>query len=324
MYCFDCWTSGSTHYLDMFSSFCDESLDGFATRLIAFSPLKYESHLDAREHVQFLSLVLRLFDNSLDNISLITADNCNLNKALANPLGVPLAGCASHRLNGAIQDFLEQKLLSKINKVMNEISNMVLGVKLRLLTPLTLVLRNVTRWNLCFQMLQRLEILEKQLSTTAKRWNRWADFKLNWKATCCTNKIQLKGVESVWKALWDHDVTIVNKKTLLWRINRRVSRNKVMHICTFHGYRECTMTPSNLSLQKFNWDVETHWISSNKLKYLCIRLETAPLKVMKTKILHLPIALLKGGNCLQNQLSLPTTTSNLVSQPQTLVSSFSV
>ena len=52
--------------------------------------------------------MLTLFNRTKDSIACIVGDNCNVNKALADRLGLPLVGCAAHRFNLAVQKYLEK------------------------------------------------------------------------------------------------------------------------------------------------------------------------------------------------------------------------
>ena len=84
----DGWSSGSTHYLSIFA--CSPR----GCPLLAFSPLLNEEDLNAESHVNFISSTLLIFNSTIANVVYIVGDNCNLNKAITNMLGVPLIGKA--------------------------------------------------------------------------------------------------------------------------------------------------------------------------------------------------------------------------------------
>lgn len=76
----DGWTSGSTQFLAVFASFVADLKEGYETRLIAFSPMEDENHLDADEHIMFMTFVLQLYNKSWENVLCLIGDNCNVNK----------------------------------------------------------------------------------------------------------------------------------------------------------------------------------------------------------------------------------------------------
>jgi hypothetical protein len=73
---------------------------------LAFTPLLDESAFSAQNHRDLILFVLSIFRKSVENLICIIGDNCNVNKALADLLEIPLVGCAAHRFNLAIQKYL--------------------------------------------------------------------------------------------------------------------------------------------------------------------------------------------------------------------------
>ena len=148
----DGWSSGTTHYLAVFACYPSNS------PLLAFSPLLNEEDLNAESHVEFIETILTLYNSDLSRILYITGDNCNLNKAIANNIGVPLIGCASHRMNLAVKDYLKdsEDLLDKINILMKKLSTLKGAAALRRKTTLRAVTRNDTRWSSVFKMVERM------------------------------------------------------------------------------------------------------------------------------------------------------------------------
>ncbi|KAG6589329.1 uncharacterized protein IUM83_19911 [Phytophthora cinnamomi] len=64
--------------------------------------------LSAAAHREFLADMLpRDFGKQLNQCVFISGDNCSIDRRLATLVGVPLVGCASHRLNRAVQQQLE-------------------------------------------------------------------------------------------------------------------------------------------------------------------------------------------------------------------------
>ncbi|ETN19700.1 hypothetical protein PPTG_04929 [Phytophthora nicotianae INRA-310] len=78
-------------------------------------------------------------------------------------MGVPLVGCASHRLNRAVQKYLLQHEddLAAVQALMIKLRTLTQSAKLRLKTELQPVIRQDTRWSSTFGMLKRyFQLLE--------------------------------------------------------------------------------------------------------------------------------------------------------------------
>ncbi|KAF1782927.1 Ribonuclease H-like domain [Phytophthora cactorum] len=85
----DGWTNAFEHYIAVFA--CYEVNDN----------LPAESHLD------FLATMMpRDFGVQLEQCRFIVGDNCSVNRRMATLMEVPHMGCASHRLNMAVQDHM--------------------------------------------------------------------------------------------------------------------------------------------------------------------------------------------------------------------------
>ncbi len=93
----------------MFATFPAINANGYYARLLTFSPLSDESHLDAQEHVEFIAYILRLYKKTWHYVACIVGDNMNVNKSIANKVRVPLIGCASHRFNLAVCDIISEE-----------------------------------------------------------------------------------------------------------------------------------------------------------------------------------------------------------------------
>ena len=125
---------------------------------IAFSPLCDETSLDANEHIRFIKFVIEdLLTLKMEDIIVITDDNCEVNKAKGRKLNIPLVGCASRRFNLAVNLLLSEhkQVLDKVNNLMGKFKKLKYGAKLRSYTPLAPVQRNVTRWSSTAQMVNR-------------------------------------------------------------------------------------------------------------------------------------------------------------------------
>ncbi|ETN04902.1 hypothetical protein, variant [Phytophthora nicotianae INRA-310] len=164
----DGWTHMSEHYLGVFA--CYEVGGKVKTPLICMAPLMNEADddLSALAHREFLADMLpRDFGKQIDQCLFVVGDNCSVNQRLASLIGVPLIGCASHRLNRVVQQDLQshEADLAAVHGLMIKLRTLTQSAKLRLKTSLRPVIRQDTRWSSTFAMLHRyfklLEHLDK-------------------------------------------------------------------------------------------------------------------------------------------------------------------
>lgn len=78
--------------------------------LLGFSPFLSEDDFSHEQHLDLVEFVLEVFSKDLSNVICFVGDNCNVNKALANLAEKPLVGCAAHRFNLAVQEYLLIKI----------------------------------------------------------------------------------------------------------------------------------------------------------------------------------------------------------------------
>ncbi|KAE9303034.1 hypothetical protein PF008_g22328 [Phytophthora fragariae] len=178
----DGWTHGGRHYLAIFAVFngkregagvgTQTSADVFddihcTTRqfvLLAFCPLEDETDLGAQSVFDLLADTLSRYDRPWQAVTFMVGDNCSVNQSIVRKVGaVPFIGCASHRFNLAMKDYLakEDALLEKIHALMKRFSTLKGRAVLRQVTPLAPVLRNATRWSSTYAMVERYIALEK-------------------------------------------------------------------------------------------------------------------------------------------------------------------
>ena len=162
---FDGWSASGTSFCAIFASFVDESSQ-VCRRLLAFSPLDNEDDLGADEHNRFVDATLEVFNKTTAAVTCIVGDNCNVNQAMARRLRIPLVGCSSHKFNLAVGLVLEEHetLLTKVHALMTRCRTLINRAKLRRLTHLAPVVRNVTRWSSTYAMTRRYLKLEPFLS----------------------------------------------------------------------------------------------------------------------------------------------------------------
>ncbi|OWZ08124.1 hypothetical protein PHMEG_00019383 [Phytophthora megakarya] len=155
---FDGWTFRSEHYVAVFASFRH---DGKVQNiLIAMAPIIDDNvdNLTASSHVKFLDTILSYYGRSKASVAYIVGDHCSVNGAVADQLQVPMVGCASHRLNLAVNLLLadDDELLDKVQKLMCKVKNSLLvSARLRRKTLLHPVLKQDTRWSSTFSMVKR-------------------------------------------------------------------------------------------------------------------------------------------------------------------------
>jgi len=151
----DGWSEGNTHYIAVFASYAQEEKSKLT--LLAIAPPFDEENYDAASHKAFIRDVLGLFNKNFSNLIFMVGDNAPVNKSLADLLGVPFIGCASHRFNLACRHYLDpfETSITKINDLMKTLCNIKQAGKLRKKTNLEPVKRNVTRWSSTYEMVKR-------------------------------------------------------------------------------------------------------------------------------------------------------------------------
>jgi hypothetical protein len=132
---FDGWSSGSTYYVGIFAVY--ELNDLIKKPLLAVSAL---NSMDADSHIKLFDETIRNYGKPMSCIKFVVGDNCSTNRSIAPKMGVPLVGCASHRLNLAVKKYLSnhEPLLNKIDKLMSALSTKNIGQRLKNLLPCVL------------------------------------------------------------------------------------------------------------------------------------------------------------------------------------------
>lgn len=78
-----------------------------------------EMDFGAYDYGDYILNTLSRLGKSHENLLFLVGDNCSVNELLASKLGIPLVGCASHRLNLATERMHESQeyklLIRKIN-----------------------------------------------------------------------------------------------------------------------------------------------------------------------------------------------------------------
>ena len=127
----------------MFASFADAGVGQYL--LLAIAPPFDETTYTAENHRAFIGDVLELFGKGIGNLIYLVADNAAVNTCLANLLGIPMIGCASHRFNLACKKYLQgsEVIIQKIRCLMTTLRQVKQAGKLRTKTAF---------WNQSFEM----------------------------------------------------------------------------------------------------------------------------------------------------------------------------
>jgi len=131
---FDGWTHASEHYTAVFA--CYEVGGCPKTTLLSMAPLLngVDEDLTAHGHREFLATMLpRDYGVQLEQCRFVVGDNCSVNRRLATLMGVPLVGCASHRLNLAVQADMapHEDDLAVVHALMIKLRTLTQAAKLR-------------------------------------------------------------------------------------------------------------------------------------------------------------------------------------------------
>ena len=160
----DDWTWNLKHYCCVIVTFLKDG--EYAERLVAFRTLPDPIFADAKEHCLFLLKIINEYDLDCDQLKCIIGDHSSVNKSLAKTyLEVPLLGCYSHRLNLAVQEYIEKRkdvdvILKKVQTLMRWIKNSYkayacLGLNVGNAKGYRPILSNQTRWTSKFRMTER-------------------------------------------------------------------------------------------------------------------------------------------------------------------------
>jgi len=172
----DGWTcdGASTHYIAIFAGYQHPKTKEYNEVLMALSPSLEEDDLGADAHIALFEQTLELYQIPKDNVACIIGDNCSTNKAISTRWNIPMVGCASHRLNLAVKQWIEEQpgvadAIEKVSILMSKASNLKTAARLRELTmahhgvSLKAIKENVTRWTSVFSMVKRYLRIKKQL-----------------------------------------------------------------------------------------------------------------------------------------------------------------
>jgi hypothetical protein len=188
---FDGWSCDGEHYIAIFATWVNSS-GGVCERLLACgvqdlpeNPVDAENFGFTAEDIgDYFADILSSFNCSFEAIEFICGDNASVNGRLATLIQdwllrekqitrtLPLVGCASHRLNLAVQSLYAEgtayyHAVEKVHTLMVELGTLKNRYKLAAKTQLCPVKRNDTRWGSQFSELKRYVELQTILLTCA-------------------------------------------------------------------------------------------------------------------------------------------------------------
>ncbi|KAG3195338.1 hypothetical protein PC128_g8589 [Phytophthora cactorum] len=169
----DGWTSSNRHYVAIFAFFDSatgntgtagisaaseyyEDLECSSRRflLLAFSPVETEKDLSAQSEYDLIADTLSRYNKPWNAVKFMVGDNCSVDQYIGRKEGaIPQIGCASHRFNLAVKDYLkkEDELITKVHAFMSKLRTVKGRAILRRVSHLSPLLRNGTRWSSTYE-----------------------------------------------------------------------------------------------------------------------------------------------------------------------------
>ncbi|OWZ16333.1 hypothetical protein PHMEG_0009890 [Phytophthora megakarya] len=173
---FDAWSANGYHFVAVISriptptpSLQKQPLSSRRQFLLTFQPID-PKHVDATKEMFDADAIIDLFDEALDKYEIDTSqlcylvgDNASFNGSVGRKIKIPLIGCASHRLNLAVQTHLAtySKEVEKVAALMRYLRTSKQRTVLRKLECSMPVVKNRTRWSSSYLMIKRyIELVE--------------------------------------------------------------------------------------------------------------------------------------------------------------------
>ncbi|ETV86972.1 hypothetical protein H257_01990 [Aphanomyces astaci] len=134
--------------------------------------------------MEYLDVILGLYNRTTAVVSFLVAGNCSFNRKMSRDMMVPLVGCASHRLNLAVRKMVSthfDDVIQKVQTLMVALTNLNNSVAFRRLTaPRVLLpkLQNVTRWSSTYSMLELYFLLLPYLAKMPLLSSDWRQLRL--------------------------------------------------------------------------------------------------------------------------------------------------
>ncbi|ETP50142.1 hypothetical protein F442_04453 [Phytophthora nicotianae P10297] len=163
----DGWSNSGRHCVAIFCMPVPE------VPTVGFLSVEDEEDLSAQSLFDLIADTLTRYRKLWETVKFMVGDNCSVNQCIGRREGaIPLVGCASHRFNLAVQDFLksEAKLNAKIQALMTKLRTIKGRALLRRVSKLAPLLRNDTRWSSTYAMVKRYVCLEPAISQLGTAW----------------------------------------------------------------------------------------------------------------------------------------------------------
>ncbi|KAI8894701.1 hypothetical protein BC833DRAFT_603924 [Globomyces pollinis-pini] len=163
----DGWNEDSTYHIALFANFDGHEVGPYP--LLAIAPPIDETDFTIESHHFIIECVLERYGKSSKNLIYLVAENTVVNTGLADLLGIPMIGCASHRFHLACKKYLEgsERILQKIQSLMMTLQQRKHARKLQAKTDLVPIIWNVLNWKtLPYEMVSSFFRIEEFIDAT--------------------------------------------------------------------------------------------------------------------------------------------------------------
>jgi hypothetical protein len=166
---FDGWTEGTIHFIGIWASYnqtfmntSDDSKNNETPVqvLLSIRPLLVIGikGMTAQDHLTHIACVLQMYGKHTNNVICLAGDNCAVNQSIARTMSVPLIGCASHKFNLAVHEWMKEQpnltsIIAMVAAVMKKASMLKGAAKLKELIMYACVKANNTRWSSNYYMI---------------------------------------------------------------------------------------------------------------------------------------------------------------------------
>jgi hypothetical protein len=150
----DSWKQGENLYRALFASYVDTK--GVAQYPFLWSFAFDEPTFSTSNLKEFVQDVLEAYGKGVENVMYLVTEYNTVHTSLADELGIPMIGCASHRFDVACHAFLQssEPILERIQCLMYTLFHRKYRRQIELKTDAEVVFRDAARWSTNFEMLQ--------------------------------------------------------------------------------------------------------------------------------------------------------------------------
>jgi hypothetical protein len=165
---FDGWSDCNIHYLAVYAVVPNDD-----PILLLFNNFKNEENLSANSYTESWESIIDVYGLRRDSVRYLIGDNCSTNLKASRDFGIPIIGCAAHRLNLAIKMWLnvtERKILiEKITLLSKKLRTIKGKAFLKRIACKNAITPSLTRWSSVFEMVQRFIKIEPLISAARER-----------------------------------------------------------------------------------------------------------------------------------------------------------